>query len=490
MRRQTTTFLLSFLVLAAACSKSNYALVEPDDLYFTKNDRKEALEGQNASSAIMANTATEVPTSAKDGYEYANQHAPVLTTPSSGTIQSTTLGSPTIQQYEQQTPYYDSSVNPDYIPDQQYEPLDETYSQYYIPDYQYTQPQSDQTPQITNNYYGVSPYNYSGYYDPFFTPGWGMSPYLTASSRWRFSIGYRSWARQAFGGSFSPFYDPFFMDYPGYYNSFYSNCYYSPYTYSYFGSPTYFNNYGNVNYYAGGNSWSNNNNVDYANGKQIVNGPRTSMNNVSYYANKDNTSIKQRRSDYMPESGSESGRVASNSARTSNPTPERVEYMRRGSSSTYTIAGTQSRRTQASSGTVQQTRNRTVVVPSQNRRTYDNRNTSSPTRTMSTNGNQSTTRQATYRNQSSPSRYATPTRSSSSSSRYGTPSRSSSRSGYSPGSSSSRPSYTPSRSSGSSGRSSFTPSRSSSGSSSGTRSSGGSSRSSGSSKSSSGSRRN
>ena len=45
MRLLSSTLLLSIMVIAASCSKNQYAQVEPDDLYFTQKDRQEAIGG-------------------------------------------------------------------------------------------------------------------------------------------------------------------------------------------------------------------------------------------------------------------------------------------------------------------------------------------------------------------------------------------------------------------------------------------------------------
>ena len=57
MRPLSTFLLLSILAFASACSKSNYAQVEPDDLYFTHKDRKASQAYYNTSASASTATA-------------------------------------------------------------------------------------------------------------------------------------------------------------------------------------------------------------------------------------------------------------------------------------------------------------------------------------------------------------------------------------------------------------------------------------------------
>ena len=162
MRHHSTVLLLSFAVLAASCGKNNYAQVEPDDLYFTHKDRKAALTepSYNNSPLITAVEPLEEPAEYNQN-DYANQHSPVLVSPG--------LGSPTIQQYAQK-PYYDTSVNPDYLYEQEYTDSEGGSNDYYVEGYEYIAPPVESTPQIVNNYYGYpssNSWNSNSLYSPY-----------------------------------------------------------------------------------------------------------------------------------------------------------------------------------------------------------------------------------------------------------------------------------------------------------------------------------
>lgn len=466
MRLLSSSILLSIAVLAASCSKSQYAQVEPDDLYFTKKDRQEAVEAamQPTSPAVALGQPTEVPSDYQRS-DYSDQHAPVFTSP---TYANPAYGSPTIQAYGQQ-PYYDTSVNPDYAYEDAYANTEGGNTEYYSEDYAYQAPPVYETPQVNNYYYGMPasyypatasmmginvfssyyrPFGRPAYYwgDPFFDPWTGYNPYAWNSAFY-----------------YNPLADPFnrCFGYFGYYG-----IYSSPYNY-------------NVHY--GNNFYDNDGNFTY-----IVKQPRQSRSQVSYEVDKSNLPIKSRRADYVPSSREESGRVATTNTATRS-SGERSSYTRRGSSSTY-YTGTDQRASRTSS-TVQtsrrnsQQRNRTVVSPTrtQTRTNYAKRGNNSQNRnTRAYNANRSSVNRSGATNRSAaPSRYSTRSTNSSRIS-YGTRSSSGSRSntsfrpGSSAGRSSSRSFSVPGGGSRSRSSGSISPSRSSSRSS-GSRSSGSSS---------------
>lgn len=502
MRLQSAIILLSVSIIAASCSKSQYAMVEPDDLYFTHKDRKAAI-GQTmvpTSPVVTTVEPTQVPAE-YDGQRnaYSDQHSPVFDTP---TYQTPTYGSPTIQQYGQK-PYYDSSVNPDYLYQDEYVETEGTSSEYYDENYAYQAPPAYETPQVyerpqVNNYYYGMPnqgfrnslwmstgfgnvyqpfmrsFHYTanpfGWYDPFFDP-WA-SPYWGSGY-----YAHNSW------------YDPY---------SFYNGAYGSFSLFSYCPTPYFYGNYGPTNVIVNTDTY-------YSDGTKIVTKPRQNRNRASYEVDKSNLPIKSRRADYVPASGENAGRVATN-GRTGNDEGTRTGYSRRSSSpTTYVDNGTQQESQNGryktpvvvhENRTDTQKRTRTVVVPTRTRTSNNvdrsnsgqrerrtgnyNSNRSSVNRSGSTNQSKGTTRYSTQRtNANRSSSYSTRSNSNSRSrTSYGTRSNtnrsSGTRSSYSPSRSSNRSSSyrAPSRSSGSSGRS-YSPSRSSSSRSSGTRSSSG-----------------
>jgi hypothetical protein len=475
MRLLTSSILLSLTFLAASCSKNQYAQVEPDDLYFTHKDRKEAVQGTivPTSPTITNVEPAQTPTEYQSN-EYSNQHSPVFTTPS--------YGSPTIQQYGQK-PYYDSSVNPDYIYEEEYAEADGSSSEYYNDEWAYQQPPVQETPQVNNYYYGLP----AGSYYP--TSAWIGTSYYTSYNPFRSSYIYR--------------YDPYW-DYPYYgWNSpsYYSyNSWCNPYYGSYYGgwNSWYYVGYYGPSYYSNSNSYYSD--TYYSDGTKVVTKPRQSRSHVSYEVDKSNLPIKTRRADYVPTSGEESGRVADRSNNTRSRTYQQgtAYTTRRTSSPTYN-GNTEGREGNVvrsrNSSTVQYNRNntpqrsRTVVVPTRTRTTYTTRDNSRDRNSNTYDANRSIVNRSSA-NRTSTSRYSSRTTNANRSSygtrsssgnrsntsyRSGSSSRTSSgtRSSYSSGRSSSRSYSAPSRSSGSSSRS-YTPSRSSSRSS-GTRSSGGSS---------------
>ena len=458
MRPLSTFLLLSILAFASACSKSNYAQVEPDDLYFTHKDRKASQANYSASTSTSTVDADASYNAADtDVSSYTNQHSP--------TLQSTTLGSPTIQQYEE--PFYDASQNPDYLLGQELENAEGVSDAYYMEDYASYNTDAVAV-QTVNNYYGYDGYGYnpyyssgysswgypsSSYYNPFsFSIGFGYSPY---------GYGYNPYRRYSYASYYGyGYYDNYYSGYPYYYSSS-SFCYYPN---------NYYNN--NSNYY---------NDVDYANANQVVNGPRKSRSSVSYYANKENYNIK-RRDNYIP--GNEGGRIIgteSNSRFTATDGNQNSDYVNRRNSRTSNVANRQAPVTQ-SSGTIQRNSNtvrryktNTVSRPVTNTRSRGTVDRNSPTKrqtrtyvNQSENRRTSNVSRSSNRNtvnnnsgQTSRSRYTTPSSSNSNNSYRRNKTNSSSRSSYTPSrSSSSKSSYTPSRSS--SSKSSYTPSRSSS----------------------------
>ncbi len=480
MRPLSTFLLLSILAFASACSKSNYAQVEPDDLYFTHKDRKASQAYNNVSASASTATAdAEYNSTNADVSTYSSQHSP--------TLQSTTLGSPTIQQNEE--PFYDASQNPDYLLGQEVEYVEGVSDAYYMEDYaSYNTASTQAVPQTINNYYGTSQYGYNPYYSSY--SRWG-SPYSSwYYSPFSFSIGF---GYNPYGFGYNPYRR---YSYASYYGYGYSDFYYSGY-------PNYFNSYAyclyptvnNNDYYT---------NANYAtNSTQVVNAPRKSRSSVSYYANKQNYNIV-RRDNYVP--GTEGGRiiVSENGGRFT-PTDGRTnsDYVSRRTSQATNVANRKSSATQSSgtiqrnSNTVYRYRTNTVSRPVTNTRRSDYVNSGSPTKRQSrTYVNQSDIRRTSNvsrssnrntvnnnSNRTTRSRYTTPSSSNSNSSYGRTKTNSSyrsqrtnsrSRSSYSPSrsSSGSRSSYSPSRSSSSSRSRSYSAPKSSSSRSSGTRSSG------------------
>jgi len=305
MRRLSSLILLPILVIASACSKNNYAQVEPDDLYFTHKDRKAAQAYSNSLATTASVAIADAPNtvSEADISSYSSQHSP--------TLYSTTLGSPTIQLYEQ--PFYDASQNPDYLVQQEGENVAGVSDVYYTDDYaSYNQLPATSAPQVVNNYYGTNPYasNWSNYsYSPY-SSFYGRSRYF---SPFYFSVSYGynpySW------NSYNSYYG-----YRSYYDPFYNNNYYTSYAYC---PITYGNSYSSGYYLSNGYYNANNvtnyygdNNTDYntktLNSDGSVTGPRTSRSSVSYYANKNNYNVV-RRDNYK--AGDETGRIAIEDAR-------------------------------------------------------------------------------------------------------------------------------------------------------------------------------
>lgn len=483
MRLLTSSILLSLTVIAASCSKNQYAQVEPDDLYFTHKDRKEAVGGTITTTAPAITSAEPVQTPTEyERSEYSDQHSPVFTTPA--------YGSPTIQQYGQQ-PYYDTSVNPDYLYEDNYADLEGTSSEYYDEEYAYQQPPVYESPQVNNYYYGMPANSYYPRNAWMRTSLFMSYRPVRYSSMYMYDPYYSYWSNP---------YDRWYTGYNAWCNPY--NSYYGPYmSYNYIYSwGNGYNHYGSTYYGSQGNY----DNTYYSNGTKVVTKPRQSRSQVSYEADKSNLPVKSRRADYVPASGNESGRVATSGTTTRTRTDGNTSYTRRGNSPTY-YAGSADR----SSTTVNRTsdnrtavqnnrrnspqRTRTVVVPTRTRTTYANNNGSGSREANTYSNNRSGVNRSsgTTNRQSSTTRYSTRTTNANRSS-YGTRSSSGnssntsyrsrsnynrssgSSSSYTPTRSSSRSYSTPSRSSGSSSRS-YTPSRSSSSRSSGTRSSGSSS---------------
>ena len=486
MRLLSTFFLLSILAFVGACSKSNYAQVEPDDLYFSRNDRK-AAQTYYSSSADATSTVADASynNSNADVSTYTNQHSPVL--------YSKALGSPTIQLDEQA--FYNASQNPDYLSGQEVEYEEGVSDAYYIEDYAGNNVVTTaEEPQIVNNYYGTgySPYNSGGYYgrgypysSMYYSPfsfslsyTYGYSPFR--SYRYR-PFGYSSYY---YGSPYYSYYDPYGYYYPFNSNYYYSNSGYYSNSYCYYPS-----NYGSV--YNTTNDGVNNNSVT------TVTGPRRSRSSVSYYANKQNYDIK-RRDSYIAGSqdgeGNEGGRVLADESRsrytpTGNSSPTSVNRRnsnrdnsvnRRGSvtPASGTIQRSNNSNSRYSSNTVRRTmgntRNGSSVTSNYTNKgatkTYVNRSSNRQSNNVSRSSNRQSVNNNS--NRTTRTRYSSPSRSNSSYNRSG--SNSSYRAPRS--NSSSRSSYSPRSNSGSS-RSSVTPSRSSSSRSSVTKSSSGRTRS-------------
>ena len=485
MRRFSSLVLLPILVIASACSKNNYAQVEPDDLYFSHKDRKAAQPYYNssattASAVVMDSPSTMGTLNSADVSSYTSQHSP--------TLHSTTLGSPTIQQYEES--FYDSSQNPDYLVEQDGEYVEGIGDVYYTDDYaSYDAVATTSVPQTVNNYYGYNPNSSYGSNNPY-------SPYSSRYSRYNryysspfyFSVGYGYNPYRSY--SYSSYYG-----YSGYNDPFYNNNYYTSYAYC----PI---NYGSSynNPYSPSNDSYNGNNITNYYGESdsdyntqtlssdgTVTGPRTSRSSVSYYANKNNYDVV-RRDNYRP--GNESGRIVIDESRNSSDYADRssnpVTINRRTSQRTNVASRKES--ATAVSGTIQRTsdserRYRTTTVRRPVTKTGNSSNSNvaiqRQTKTYvspASNGssgytNRSSNRQSAYNNNRSVVNSNKSTRS-----RYTSPSNSGSKNTYrkttnsvnrsQPSNTRSRSSYTPSRSSSSPSRSSSVqrsaPSRSSS----------------------------
>lgn len=473
MRRQSTLLLLSIVLVAAACSKSNYARVEPDDLYFTHKDRKKALAEQPVQSTDIAPTEDDlaVPVNPEP---YVGDQTPY--------------------------PYYNSTINPDNLYGESYEGEELGSSQYYDKAYAYQDPYADKP--VVNNYY--------------YSNGWSDNYWAGYPS---FSFSY--WPTYGSYNVYSSYYRPVWADpYYSYYTSYWYRPYYGPYMTSMFsfGTPGYYYSpYYSYNYYGGyyGNS------VYYYENSHAtgIAAPRKSRNSVSYYVDKGNVQIKRRRADYIP-SGGEGGRMASTVNSSDVVRSRRADYLSnktktvtRRSDERRTAQHYQTRERTLPESTLQQYRNRNqgrnrTVVTAGNKQTAYASRTNNATVNRSGISNSDSRRQTSYRSpvsrpsytnrnanrpsvntnrsgrtsnrsyntgsRSGSSSYGTRSRSNTSGRSY-TPSRSSGRS-YTPNrsSSGSRSSYSGSRSSTGS-RSSYTPSRSSGS----TRSSGSSGRSSG-----------
>ena len=234
--------LVSGALLIGSCSDKNLALVEKDDMYFTRKDRKELYALNNVPKDELIAATTEQPIGTD-----------VATTP-------------------QPEANYNSSQNPDYLPGYYVAPQDGgTYDpnsdqQYYVEGYNQTQQaQASTAPGVTNNYYYGSSYP--------------SSPYLWAAPRVSLSFGI------GFGSSpyYSPYYSPFYSSY----NGFYDPWYYSPY----YSGNNYYNSYYGNNYsgcpspYYGSPSTvivnNDNGSFQYADGQYAVTAPRRSRGSVT-----------------------------------------------------------------------------------------------------------------------------------------------------------------------------------------------------------------
>ena len=299
MRLLSTLSLLAIMAFAGACSKSNYAQVEPDDLYPASRN----LQAAQAYSNVSASASTDVSS-------YANQHSPSLYT--------TELGSPTIQLHEQQ--FYDASQNPDYLSGQAVASSDGLSDMYYADDYESYNSvttaivASPALPQTTINYYGSG---YSPYYSNFYRRGY---PYYRSRyySPFSYTISY------GYGpNGWYPIYgynEAYLGDYAGYfgysyYGSSYGYCppsYYSGYTNNYSGNDSNYNSNNITSYYGTNDVDRSSKTLDGDNTQ--LNGPRVSTSSVSYYANKNNYDVK-RRDNYTSTSAVEEGRITTDDTR-------------------------------------------------------------------------------------------------------------------------------------------------------------------------------
>ena len=262
MKLRSTILLLITGAIAGACSQNNLAQVEPDDMYFTRKDRQTAQSYYAASAST--NSRQDYSYNQKEVNNYTQQHSP--------TLNSATLGSPTIQanQANQNNEvFYGATTNPDEVVLSEEGAGQEAgvNADYYQEDYGSSNEAKTYTsPQINNYYiYGNSaryrnPYPANGFFSmTFFLSNSFMSPWYNP---------------------FNPYYDPFYSGY-GYYGSAYAPywSYYDPfYTNFYYGSSYYGvclnNNYNNTPV----STYTNYTNTNYAyrNGTRVIEGPRRS----------------------------------------------------------------------------------------------------------------------------------------------------------------------------------------------------------------------
>lgn len=429
MKLRSTSLLILILAFAASCSQGNYAQVEPDDLYFTHKDRKEA----NANYMASASTNNSYDYNDRDVSNYTNQHSP--------TINSSTLASPTIQSTTET--FYDANQNPDYV-SVQANPTAETSSDYYVEDYGLPIIETETiVPQTVNNYnvYGADPYSninpfsswfnmsfsgsgYGSYYDPYYNQyntSWGYYPYRRSNR------------------DYNRYYNNFY--YGGYNNNFYYGSGYPNYgsgSYCYNPIPISNSGYGNSNY--GSSTSYNSDNGTYRDGTKIKTSPRRSRSTVSDYTNKQYTSRK--RTSYNSDSGGRISKDTNSGRQVSKTVPGSREI------NPYKNNGTDAGRREkygdmySSSPTIQKTNTRRKINTTVQRQ-WSRGNSGVTTQTNRTN-NGSTKGYSVPSRRGQSSGYSRPKSNSSS-----TPSRSKS-------------SYTPSRSKSSGSSSYSSPSRSSS----------------------------
>ena len=259
MKPRSIILLLSVAALAGACSKNNFAQIEPDDMYFTHNDRK-------ATQPVYAASA-----STSDNYAYTDDKAPAnYTSQHSPTFNSATLGSPTIQAAEETATaeFYDASVNPDEAGQSAtgVNPATGVPGDYYLENYDSGNLVTAAAVPTTRNYIGNGN---NAYYRNFYPSGsyfFLSFPLLghSAISPWY--------------DPFNPYVNPYYFGYLPYggYGSFYPNAWW----YSGLYDP-YFYNYGslsglacNSNFYGRNPYYGSNYAYPASNGR--VNRPRTS----------------------------------------------------------------------------------------------------------------------------------------------------------------------------------------------------------------------
>lgn len=250
MKPQSIITLLSILLIAGACSKGNYAQVEPDDMYFTHKDRKEV---QSISAKATNNNKEQT----------ANEQS----------VESMALNN--------EEAFYGASQNPDEISLDSGEDAAIASDDYYTGDYSTNGvEQAGSTPQVNNyNFYG----NAAPYYAYPYNSGTNFSIAIGFSA---FPI---SWA---WYDPFSPFYDPFFYSRIGYYRpygSFYYSYGYPTYCGPYYYDPYYSYCYGGsgyypTTYYSGGSNYTVYNSNQDNGGRKQVKGPRKSRSIANNYA--------------------------------------------------------------------------------------------------------------------------------------------------------------------------------------------------------------
>jgi hypothetical protein len=410
--------------------------------------------------------ATQV--SASPSSTYASLHSP--------TLNSTTVGSPTVQQYEET--FYDASQNPDYLSEQNLGLAQDASEDYFVADYDSylaakTIAQSTPEPRVDNNYDRYdSNYGYGSYY-----------PSLFPTSSYRHGAGYPGsiFFSLGFGfNSFSPFSS---FGYPGYgyngyngYNDFYypnsyGSAFYGGYGNSYY-YPSYLNSYNYVycppvsNYYSSSSGY----NVYtgyYETGnsaRQVVNTRSLNGSSVSYYANRSYDDIRRRDNYRAGATGTEGGRTVAddNGSRTRSNGTNSSTYVSRRTKRGGDEVVKRRRSVSQSSGTIQNNTNNRSRGGAVNRNTNVNRQkrsyVSRSSNGRSTNINRSTGRQSVNSTGSRQTRSGYSSHSPSKS--YN---RSSNKSSYRPTRSSApSKSYAPRSNSGSRSRSYSAPSRSSS----------------------------